>query len=103
MHSAHSSSTSARQVSRPSKMRLERRLADMTVYEDYATQIDELAVPSKCECAECDHAREAAPLDEVTPVPSGSRPPIRSTAALRTAWREYRCAIERMVQLRVFG
>jgi hypothetical protein len=81
----------------------ERRRADMTVYEDYATSIDELADTSECECEECGHGREAGEAYEVTPVPSGSRPPIRSTAALRNAWREYRCATNRMVQLRVFG
>src|SRR5690349_650449 len=103
MHSAHSSSTFARQASKRSKMPLERRHADMTVYEDYVTPIDELAEPSECECAECGRTREADESNEVTPVPSGSRSPIRSTAALRSAWREYRCATERMVQLRLFG
>jgi LAS superfamily LD-carboxypeptidase LdcB len=75
----------------------------MTVYEDFETSIDELADTSECECAECGHGREAAEVYEVTPVPSESRPPVRSTAALRNAWREYRCATNRMVQLRVFG
>jgi hypothetical protein len=75
----------------------------MTVYEDFATSMDELADASECECAECGHGREAGGSDEVTPVPSGSRPPVRATATLRNAWREYRCATNRMVQLRVFG
>ena len=38
----------------------------------------------------------------VTPVPPGSRPPVR-TAALRNEWREYRCATSRMVSVRLFG
>ena len=75
----------------------------MTVYENFGTSIDELADTSECECADCGHGRVAAEVYEVTPVPSGSRPPIRSSAALRNAWREYRCATNRMVQLRVFG
>jgi hypothetical protein len=74
----------------------------MTVYEDHAT-FDEIVESSECECADCTHGRAAGEAAEVTPVPSGSRPPIRSTAALRNAWREYRCATNRMVQLRVFG
>ncbi len=74
----------------------------MTVYEDYAT-FDELVDTSECECADCRQGPMAGEAAEVTPVPSGSRPPIRSSAALRNAWREYRCATNRMVQLRIFG
>jgi len=74
----------------------------MTVYEDYAA-FDQLADASECECTDCAQGRVAGEAAEVTPVPSGSRPPIRSTAALRNAWREYRCATNRMVQLRIFG
>ena len=71
-------------------------------------QLDELADMNKpCECEDCTGCTGgASTLDEtyeVTPVPSGSRPPIRSTAALRNAWREYRCATNRMVQLQLFG
>jgi hypothetical protein len=74
----------------------------MTVYEAGATS-DELTDTSECECADCRHSRVSGEATEVTPVPSGSRPPIRHTAALRNAWREYRCATNRMVQLRLFG
>src|SRR3954447_15913362 len=71
-------------------------------------QLDELAEMNKpCECEDCTGCTgRVSTLDEtyeVTPVPSGSRPPIRSTAALRNAWREYRCATNRMVQLQLFG
>jgi D-alanyl-D-alanine carboxypeptidase len=71
-------------------------------------QLAELAEKNEqCDCEDCTGCTgRVGTLDEtyeVTPVPSGSRPPIRSTAALRNAWREYRCATNRMVQLRLFG
>ncbi|MET0454804.1 MAG: M15 family metallopeptidase [Mycobacterium sp.] len=75
----------------------------MTVYEDYEPILTESADTSECGCADCGHRRAASEAGEVAAVPSGSRPPIRSTAALRTAWRDYRCATNRMVQLRLFG
>jgi hypothetical protein len=92
----------------------------MTVFEDFSPSVDpisedydeatewELAEKNEqCECEDCTGCTgRASTLDEsyeVTPVPSGSRPPIRSTGALRNAWREYRCATTRMVQLQLFG
>src|SRR6185312_2263910 len=55
----------------------------------------------QCECAGCGHrgGREALADEagEVTPVPAGTRPPVRSSATLRNAWRAYRCATGRMV------
>ena len=72
--------------------------------EETEDQLDELTDNNPCECERCSTRSELAngPA-EVTPVPPGIRPPVRSTAALRAAWREYRCATSRMVQLRVFG
>jgi len=68
-------------------------------------QLDELADKNKpCECERCSTRSELADEQhEVRPVPAGTRPPIRSSAALRNAWREYRCATNRMTQLRLFG
>src|SRR4051812_39422694 len=92
----------------------------MTVFEDFSPSFDpisedfdestewELAEKiEQCECEDCTGCTgRVSTLDEtyeVTAVPSGSRPPIRSTAALRNAWREYRCATNRMAQLQLFG
>ena len=60
---------------------------------------DEMA----CGCAECAECAATPVHGEVTPVPAGSRPPIRATSTLRNAWREYRCATDRMVTTRLFG
>ncbi|RZU76727.1 D-alanyl-D-alanine carboxypeptidase-like protein [Micromonospora kangleipakensis] len=40
---------------------------------------------------------------ELEAVPAGSRPPIRRTSQLRTAWRDYECAQPKMRTLRLFG
>jgi hypothetical protein len=78
----------------------------MTAHAE-AAAFDQMEQAPQCECEDCTGCtggvRTLGETYEVTPLPSGSRPPIRSTAALRNAWREYRCATNRMVQLRLFG
>jgi len=90
-----------------------RRRGDMTVYEDIESlegweypdeSVDESSDTSECECEECSGCGgRVGVADEVTAVPSGTRPPIRPTATLRNAWREDRCATNRMVTVRLFG
>jgi hypothetical protein len=51
---------------------------------------------------DADHGEDVGD-HELEVVPARSRPPIRRTAQLRTAWRDYECARHKMRTLRLFG
>jgi hypothetical protein len=51
---------------------------------------------------DADHGEDVGD-HELEVVPDRSRPPIRWTAQLRTAWRDYECARHKMRTLRLFG
>jgi hypothetical protein len=81
----------------------------MTTFEDVGAfegwelsdeSADEYTETAECNCEDCSQCgSRSGELDTI----AAPRPRIRSTAALRNAWREYRCATNRMVSLRLFG